>query len=121
MILDIFALVVAAQRSVELSLDQYEAGLVDFQRVLNSQASLLGQQDALADARGRIATSLVSTYRALGGGWQLREGNSVVHPSTLDTMRQRTDWGDLLDSWMKRPKAAGLQRVGELSRKRRCG
>ncbi len=90
--------VVASQRSVELSLDQYEAGLVDFQRVLNSQASLLGQQDALADARGQIASSLVSTYRALGGGWQLREGNSVVHPSTLDTMRERTDWGDLLDN-----------------------
>ncbi len=90
--------VAASQRSVELSLDQYEAGLVDYQRVLNSQTSLLGQQDALADARGRIATSLVSTYRALGGGWQLREGNSVVHPSTLDTMRERTDWGDLLDN-----------------------
>ena len=53
---------------------------------------------AAVDARGRIATSLVSTYRALGGGWQLREGNSVVHPSTLDTMRERTDWGNLLDN-----------------------
>ncbi len=90
--------VAASQRSVALSLDQYEAGLVDYQRVLNSQASLLGQQDTLANARGRIATSLISTYRALGGGWQLREGNSVVHPSTLDTMRERTDWGDLLDN-----------------------
>ncbi len=89
--------VAASQLAVELSLDQYEAGLVDYQRVLNSQASLLGQQDAIADARGRIASSLVSTYRALGGGWQLREGNSVVNPSTLDTMRERTDWGDLLD------------------------
>ncbi len=90
--------VVAAQRSVELSLDQYESGLVDFQRVLNSQASLLGLQDALAGARGQIASSLVSTYRALGGGWQLREGNGIVSPSTLETMRQRTDWGDLLDN-----------------------
>jgi Na+-transporting NADH:ubiquinone oxidoreductase subunit NqrC len=106
MVLDIFALIVivvlvaaiiASQRSVDLSQDQYEAGLVDYQRVLNSQASLLSQQDALADAQGRIATSLVSTYRALGGGWQLREGHSVVRPSTLDTMRERTDWGELLD------------------------
>jgi hypothetical protein len=72
--------------------------LVDFQRVLNSQASLLGLQDALADARGQIASSLVSTYRALGGGWQLREGNGIVSPSTLETMRQRTDWGTLLDN-----------------------
>ena len=43
----------------------------------------------LAGARGQIASSLVSTYRALGGGWQLREGNSVVNPSILDAMRQR--------------------------------
>jgi len=89
--------VAASQVAVELSLDQYESGLIDYQRVLNSQASLLSQQDAIADARGRIASSLISTYRALGGGWQLREGNSVVNPSMLDTMRKRTDWGDLLD------------------------
>ena len=24
-------------------------------------------------------------------------GQSIVHPSTLDTMRERTDWGELLD------------------------
>ncbi len=90
--------VVALQRSVELSLDQYESGLVDFQRVLNSQASLLGQQDSLADARGRILSSLVSTYRALGGGWQLRGANGYVDPDTLNEMRERTNWGDLLDN-----------------------
>ena len=89
--------VVASQRSVELSLDQYDEGQVDFQRVLNSQATLLGQQDSLADARGRIVSSLVSTYRALGGGWQLREGKSYVDPDTLNEMRERTNWGDLLD------------------------
>jgi NodT family efflux transporter outer membrane factor (OMF) lipoprotein len=90
--------VVASQRSVELSLDQYEAGLTDFQRVLNSQAALLGQQDSLADARGRVVNSLVSTYRALGGGWQLRGGNGYVDPDTLNEMRERTNWGELLDN-----------------------
>jgi NodT family efflux transporter outer membrane factor (OMF) lipoprotein len=89
--------VVASRRSVELSLDQYDEGQVDFQRVLNSQASLLGQQDSLADARGRIVSSLVSTYRALGGGWQIREGNSYVDSETLNEMRERTNWGELLD------------------------
>jgi NodT family efflux transporter outer membrane factor (OMF) lipoprotein len=90
--------VVASQRSVELSLDQYESGQTDFQRVLNSQAALLGQQDSLADARGRVVNSLVSTYRALGGGWQLRGEKSYVDPDTLNEMRERTDWGDLLDN-----------------------
>ena len=41
---------------------------------------------------------LVSTYRALGGGWQLRTGNSYVDPDTLNEMRERTDWGELLDN-----------------------
>jgi NodT family efflux transporter outer membrane factor (OMF) lipoprotein len=90
--------VVASQRSVELSLDQYESGQTDFQRVLNSQAALLGQQDSLADARGRVLNSLVSIYRALGGGWQLREGNGYVDPDTLNEMRERTNWGELLDN-----------------------
>ena len=84
MVLDIFALVVIA------------VIIAAAIAIVVNEPSLLGQQDA--DARGRIATSLVSTYRALGGGWQLREGNSVVHPSTLDTMRERTNWGDLLDN-----------------------
>jgi len=89
--------VTASKRSVELSLDQYKAGTVDYQRVLNSQASLLGQQDSLASAKGTIVSSLVSTYRALGGGWQLREGNPYVNRSTTKTMSERTNWGELLD------------------------
>ena len=89
--------IVDSRRAVEIALDQYDAGLVDYQRVLNSQTSLLAQQDALADSRGQIVTSLVSTYRALGGGWQLREGKPFVDPDILDEMRERTNWGELLD------------------------
>jgi len=90
--------VAASQKSVELSLYQYESGQIDFQRVLNSQGDLLGQQDSLADAQGRVVNSLVSTYRALGGGWQMRSGNSYVDPDTLNEMRERTNWGELLDN-----------------------
>jgi hypothetical protein len=76
---------------------QYDAGLVDYQRVLDSQTSLLIQQDKLVEVQGRIVSSLVSTYRALGGGWQLRQGNTYVDAKTLETMRDRTNWGELLD------------------------
>jgi NodT family efflux transporter outer membrane factor (OMF) lipoprotein len=89
--------VTASQRSVELSLDQYKAGTVDYQRVLNSQASLLSQQDSLAQGQGQIVSSLVSTYRALGGGWQLREGKPYVDSETTQTMSERTNWGKLLE------------------------
>jgi len=93
--------VTASQRSVELSLEQYKAGTVDYQRVLNSQASLLGQQDTLAQGQGHIVSSLVSTYRALGGGWQLREGKPYVDSETTQTMSERTNWGKLLDDQSK--------------------
>jgi hypothetical protein len=70
---------------------------VDYQRVLDSQTSLLLQQNKLVEVQGRIVSSLILTYRALGGGWQLRQGNTYVDAKTLDTMRERTNWGDLLD------------------------
>jgi outer membrane protein TolC len=89
--------VTASQRSVELSMIQYEEGIVDYQRVLDSQTSLLIQQDKLVEVQGRIVSSLVSTYRALGGGWQLRQGNTYVDAKTLETMRDRSNWGELLD------------------------
>ena len=89
--------VAASQRSVEISLDQYDAGAVDYQRVLNSQATLLQQQDSLAQAQGRVVSSLVSAYRALGGGWNLRQGNNYVPSETLENMRNRTNWGKLLE------------------------
>lgn len=57
-------------KAVQLGLLQYEQGLVDFQRVIDSQAALVRQQDALAEARGKTADHLVHVFKALGGGWQ---------------------------------------------------
>jgi NodT family efflux transporter outer membrane factor (OMF) lipoprotein len=59
----------AAEDSVELVQAQYRGGLVDFNRVFTTQSQLVTQQDELATARGNIALSLISVYRALGGGW----------------------------------------------------
>jgi len=62
--------VTAAQRSVELSLELYRQGLVDFQNVLDAQRSLLSFQDQLAESEGFVASNLVALYKALGGGWE---------------------------------------------------
>jgi len=62
----------AAAKSVKLSQLQYERGLVDFERLLDSQRALILQQDALAEATGNVALQLVAAYKALGGGWQAR-------------------------------------------------
>ena len=60
----------AAQRSVELSLDLYRQGLVDFQNVLDAQRTLLNFQDQFAESQGFVAANLVALYKALGGGWE---------------------------------------------------
>jgi NodT family efflux transporter outer membrane factor (OMF) lipoprotein len=86
----------AAKRAVDLSLIQYREGAVDFSRVLNAQQSLVQQQDLLVQSRGAIPTNLVALYKALGGGWQLRLGREFVSEETLQLMRLRTDWGNLL-------------------------
>jgi len=88
--------VIATQRASELALVQYREGATDYTRVLNTQTSLLVQQDSLTAARGEVVSNLVATYKALGGGWQLREGDNFVRPDTIDIMEQRTDWGELL-------------------------
>jgi hypothetical protein len=82
---------------VQLSLIQYRDGATDYQRVINSQQDLLARQDQYVSARGAMIGSLVATYRALGGGWQLRDGNDYVPAETLRTMGERTDWGNLLE------------------------
>jgi NodT family efflux transporter outer membrane factor (OMF) lipoprotein len=58
-----------AQRSVELVTLQFEGGVTDFNRVFNTQTTLVNLQDQLAVTRGNIALSLIQLYKALGGGW----------------------------------------------------
>jgi hypothetical protein len=36
------------------------------------QGDLVRKQDQLAAAQGDVVTSLISVYKALGGGWQIR-------------------------------------------------
>jgi NodT family efflux transporter outer membrane factor (OMF) lipoprotein len=62
-----------AQEAVEIVLAQYKAGTVDFTRVTQLEQNLVTQQDTLAQAQGEIVTGLIQVYKALGGGWQIRE------------------------------------------------
>jgi len=64
----------AAKRSVELANTQYVEGLADYTRVLNTQQAQLAEQERHTLSRGEIALSLIATYKALGGGWQIRCG-----------------------------------------------
>jgi NodT family efflux transporter outer membrane factor (OMF) lipoprotein len=59
----------AARTAAALARQQYTAGLMDFQAVLDTQRSVLAIEDGLAAARGEAASALVGLYKALGGGW----------------------------------------------------
>ena len=52
---------------------QYQEGVVDYQRVLDSQRFLLQQQNNLAQTRSSVTVNLIALYKALGGGWELRD------------------------------------------------
>lgn len=105
--------VLASQRSAELSLIQYRAGAVDFIRVNTAQTELVQQQDSLVVARASIALGAVKTYRALGGGWEIRQGQEFVDPETVERMRNTTDWGDVLSPNWEKGKTLGFPQPKE--------
>lgn len=86
----------SARNAVDIALLQYREGITDFTPVLTAQQALLDNQDNLAITLGDIAAALVGVYRALGGGWEIREGKDLVPSAITREMASRTYWGDLL-------------------------
>jgi outer membrane protein TolC len=89
--------VTSARRSVQLSTLRYKEGFADYQRVLNAQQSLFTSQQRYVNAKSGTVRALIALYKALGGGWELRAGNDFIDDSTRELMRERTDWGRLLE------------------------
>lgn len=87
----------ASQRAVDLSLLLYRNGLEDYMRVLNSEQTLVQQQDRLTIRQGDSARNIIAMYKALGGGWEIRQGQDIIPADIKKDMKQRTDWGDMLD------------------------
>jgi outer membrane protein TolC len=98
----------AARGAVRIAILEYKDGTADFTTVLQALERLLQAENSLALARGNIPLGLIETYRALGGGWQVREGNDFVPAATREEMANRTDWGTWLTPELLQPKAPGL-------------
>ncbi len=88
----------ATKGAVDLSLIQYRAGAIPFDRVLISEERLVAQQDRLAEAKGAISVNLIAMYKGLGGGWQMRHGQDFLPGEIKEVMRTRTNWGGLVGS-----------------------
>jgi NodT family efflux transporter outer membrane factor (OMF) lipoprotein len=60
----------AARNAALLARTQYQAGLIDFQKVLDTDRTQLTAEDSLVTAESDVLTATISLYKALGGGWR---------------------------------------------------
>jgi NodT family efflux transporter outer membrane factor (OMF) lipoprotein len=61
----------------------FGAGEASFTTYTLYEQSLLQQQDLSAQARGQIAQGMITVYRSLGGGWELRLNADQAPAATL--------------------------------------
>lgn len=58
-----------SRKAYDLSRQQYDAGAIDFQRLLDTQDALLSAQDSYAQTKLEALSAAVDLYKSLGGGW----------------------------------------------------
>ena len=63
----------AAEHSLEISLNQYKAGIVTYLQVVQAQTAALANQRAAADVLARRVGASVLLVKALGGGWETKQ------------------------------------------------
>jgi NodT family efflux transporter outer membrane factor (OMF) lipoprotein len=61
--------VAANRKAVDYATTLYKQGNTDFLNVLNAQRSLFAAEDALVQSDRTLTESVISLYKALGGGW----------------------------------------------------
>ena len=67
--------VAAASSGDVLSRARYDNGIASFLEVLNTQATLFSSSLARSDAQRLYLESIVQLYKALGGGWETKQGD----------------------------------------------
>jgi NodT family efflux transporter outer membrane factor (OMF) lipoprotein len=88
----------AASRAVNVAAQQYKGGIADYIRVLVAQQSLIAEQSRLIATRGSAAQNMITLYKALGGGWEMRGCNDLVPEEIKEQMRKRTWWGGMINT-----------------------
>lgn len=63
----------AARQAVDLTVNQYRAGVVSYLNVITAQTTLLANERTAANILGRRLTASVALIKALGGGWSATE------------------------------------------------
>jgi len=104
----------SAIKSTQLALIRYKEGESDFTPVLDSERQQLRVQKSLITMKGEVPKALVGLYRALGGGWQIRQGNDIVPKDIKAEMAARTYWGPLLNQPDHEPPKTKIQQLKDL-------
>ncbi len=81
---------------MRIATEQYDQGAISFTTVLTAEQNLLQAENTFTGALSNVPLGLTAVFRALGGGWQIRVDGNFVTAATVDQMRARTDWGNLL-------------------------
>jgi outer membrane protein TolC len=63
----------ASRQAVELTLNQYKAGTVNYLNVVTLQTAQLTNERTATSLLGRRLTAAVTLVKALGGGWSTAE------------------------------------------------
>jgi NodT family efflux transporter outer membrane factor (OMF) lipoprotein len=95
-----------AGRSAGLAVDRYQQGQNDYSVTLTAQQQQLQIDNAAVSAQGNAILALINVYRALGGGWEIREGRDVISDEVKAEMARRTNWGKMLELGRHMPDAA---------------
>ena len=87
----------ATVRAFNISMIQYNDGLVGYQRLLSTVENLTRNQDRHAQTKGSLSINLVTLYKSLGGGWQMNQDKNYISLELSQKMQERTDWGNYFD------------------------
>jgi len=68
--------VAAARRTLELTNNQYQSGVVSYINVIVAQTTLLANERSAAAVLGRRLTASVALVKALGGGWSTADATA---------------------------------------------
>jgi len=89
----------ASRRAVEVAAIRYQEGDMEFNTLITTLASNVQQQDLLAATKGSVSVNLVQLYKALGGGWEIRDNRDPVDLLPMEmkkAMQRRTKaWRDV--------------------------
>ena len=76
----------AGKAALDTVWEQQKAGNIDFTRVAQLLQTQVVLEDTLAQVQGEIATGLISVYKGLGGGWEIRCTDCASPPAAESSL-----------------------------------